>query len=305
MTGVRIATFANNLGVRLRAARRFGAARSLVRLCRMTGLLDTRWLRRWDLLHDERIRRPERMQEFFERYQSRAVAAGWPPFSFAGLRVLEVGCGPLGGWGPLAVFRGATAYVGADPGIDPDLLHGRAFARAYLRPVFDDLAKGGGSARFDAFSAAYAARAAFIAGPIQALAETDRFDLVLSNSCLEHIDDFDAFARALVCRLAPGGRMLHLVDFSNHRDKEAPFARLYELPPAAYHRRYGKHINLLRAPDLAQAFSRQGLATRWIAIDRRPEAVAAVVRLDPWWTERYDSETLALRTALLVEAGGS
>jgi SAM-dependent methyltransferase len=301
--GARIAAFANNLGVRLRAARRLGIARSLVRLCRLAGVVDTRWLRRWDLLHDERIRRPQRMREFLERYQAQAAAAGCPPVSFAGRRVLEIGCGPLGGWAPLAVFHGAAAYVGADPGIDPQLLHGDAFARAYLRPVFDDLSLGGGQAAdFQAFLAAYAARAAFIAGPIEALAEADRFDLVLSNSCLEHIGDFDSFARALVHRLAPGARMLHLVDFSNHRDKEAPFARIYEQPPAAYHRRYGAHINLLRAPDVARALSRHGLPTRWIPVDRRPEALTAVA-VDRWWSERYDEATLALRTALLVEAG--
>ena len=34
-------------------------------------------------------------------------AMGWEPLDFAGKRVVEVGCGPLGGYGPLAIFCGA------------------------------------------------------------------------------------------------------------------------------------------------------------------------------------------------------
>ncbi len=41
-------------------------------------------------------------------------------------------------------------------------------------------------------------------------------DLVLSNSVLEHVADMDALTRELRRVLAPGGAMLHLVDYRDH-----------------------------------------------------------------------------------------
>jgi SAM-dependent methyltransferase len=41
-------------------------------------------------------------------------------------------------------------------------------------------------------------------------------DLILSSSVLEHVSDMDALARDLRRVLAPGGAMLHLVDYRDH-----------------------------------------------------------------------------------------
>lgn len=295
-----VRSFAGNLRVRARAARRMGLARAGVRALRKTGILDRRWLRRWELLHDPRISRPQWTREFLDRYEALAgPGCAWLPLRFAGRRVLEIGCGPFGGWGPLAVFRGAAAYVGADPALDPALLFEDRLAAAYLAPLFADLAGHAEGGDATAAMESFRARARYLAAPIEALDDERRFDLVLSNSCLEHIDDFAGFVPQLVRRLAPGARMLHLVDFSNHRDKEAPFAAVYEMPPDAYHHRFGRHINLLRAPDMQAALEGEGLRVRWVAVDARPEALDGL-GMDRWWTARYSREMLALRAALLL-----
>jgi len=71
-------------------------------------------------------------------------------------------------------------------------------------------------------------------------------DLALSNSCLEHIDGLEAGLARLAALSAAGSRFRHLVNFGNHRDRRSPFATIYEMPPDAYRRRYGRHINLAR-----------------------------------------------------------
>lgn len=297
-----MSVFLANLGARLSAARRLGPARSLVKAARRIPGLDVPALRRWDVLHDPRIGRPGRMREFLDRYEALAARAGWAPLDFAGARVLEIGCGPLGGWGPLAVYRGAAVYMGCDPAVDAAILRSRRFADVYLGPVFADLAAHGPGAGFaDAagFAAAWRERSDYVADGVEALPEAARFDVVLSNSCLEHIQPFAPFVAALAPRLASGARMLHLVDFSNHRDKASPFRPLYDMPPAAYRRRYGPHINLLRPPEMIETFARHGLEVACLPLETRPDRLPQI-DIDPAWTERFDLPTLAVRAAVLV-----
>ena len=43
----------------------------------------------------------------------------WEPLNFEGKRVVEIGCGPLAGFGPLAIFLGARSFESAEPEWDP------------------------------------------------------------------------------------------------------------------------------------------------------------------------------------------
>jgi len=45
----------------------------------------------------------------------------WDPLEFEGARVVEIGCGPLAGYGPLAIFCGASSFASAEPEWDADL----------------------------------------------------------------------------------------------------------------------------------------------------------------------------------------
>ena len=63
----------------------------------------------------------------------------WEPLDFAGKRVVEVGCGPLAGYGPLAIFCGAAAFESAEPEWDADLFHSREVTERYLRMFHADL----------------------------------------------------------------------------------------------------------------------------------------------------------------------
>lgn len=297
--------FFANLGPRLKAAQRLGPRRALVKACLKTGVLNVPRLRRWDILHDEAARNPKRMRTFLERYEALAATLpDWPPLRFKDRRVLEVGCGPLGGWGPLALYRGAASYVGCDPALDPGLFGTRAFLDEHLAWVVDDMAANmpndaDWAGDREAFVEAFRARCVYRAATVEALDPDARFDIVLSNSCLEHIVPFAPFAAALAARLAPGARMLHLVDFSNHRSKERPFRPLYDMAPEDYLERYGPHINLMRPPDILAAFAEHGVAARCVPLDVRADLIH-MAAIHPAWRERYDAATLAVRAAVIV-----
>lgn len=297
--------FFANLGPRMAAAWRVGPRRTLVKACLKTGVLNVPWLHRWDILHDESAQNPERMRIFLERYEALAATVpGWQPLRFTGLRVLEVGCGPLGGWGPLALACGAASYVGCDPALDSGLFGTEAFLDGYLADVVNDMVANmpndaGWAGDNATFVKAFRERCVYMAATVETLDPDARFDIVLSNSCLEHITPFAPFAAALAARLAPGARMLHLVDFSNHRSKEHPFRPLYDMAPDQYLRRFGPHINLLRPPDMVDAFAAHGIAARCVPLEVRDDLIDPA-RIHPAWRERYDAATLAVRAAVIV-----
>ncbi len=128
-----------------------------------------------------------------------------------------------------------------------------------------------------------------IAGPV---------DIVLSQSCLEHVFPLDATIEKLASIQTPQTRFLHLVDFGNHYPTVNPFEGLYAQPPHDYIARRGKAINLKRAPDVLDLFVRQGIPAQSIAsrvLPGRPDST-----IHPWWRERYDDLTLSTQLALVV-----
>jgi len=69
-----------------------------------------------ELLSSPKHARGIRFAELLARQE--AIAAqhqAWPPLDFEGKRVVEIGCGPLAGFGPLAIFRGAVSFESAEP----------------------------------------------------------------------------------------------------------------------------------------------------------------------------------------------
>lgn len=223
----------------------------------------------------------------------------WEPLDFAGRRVVEVGCGPLAGYGPLAIFCGATSFESAEPEWDQGLFGSDALTDRYFRVFHADLTALYGP-RMD-FAEFYRAlrermtvhRCGFEAAPIAGPA-----DIVLSQSCLEHVFPLEATVDKLASIQNRQTRFLHLVDFGNHYPTGNPFDGLYEQPPADYIARRGKAINLLRAPDVPALLTRCGIPARSIASRMLKESYAGTVHA--WWRERYDEAALFTQLALVV-----
>ena len=162
----------------------------------------------------------------------------WEPLDFSGRRVVEIGCGPLAGFGPLAIFCGAARFESAEPEWDrgPVLQRRRSLANicGCSTPILSALY--GPRMDFDgvqpgAFDRMAIHRTGFEDAPISGPA-----DIVLSQSCLEHVFPLEATVEKLAAIQTPQTRFLHLVDFGNHYPTESPFEGLYEQPPDGVYR---------------------------------------------------------------------
>lgn len=227
----------------------------------------------------------------------------WEPIDFSGRRVVEVGCGPLAGFGPLAIFCGAASFESADPEWDEALFLSEAVANKYLRVFHADLVGlYGARMGFEDFIAALSQRitvhrTAFDRAPIEA-----PVDIVLSQSCLEHVFPLEATIGKLAAIQTPQTRFMHLVDYGNHYPTGSPFDGLYDQPPDDYIARRGKAINLQRAPDVLNLFLASKIPAASIA-SRVLESVPAET-IHPWWRERYDEAGLFTQLALVVGPSG-
>ncbi len=221
----------------------------------------------------------------------------WEPIDFTGKRVVEVGCGPLAGFGPLAVFCGAATFESAEPEWDDTLFHSDAVTDRYLRVFHADLtALYGKRMDFASFCAALRERMTVHRCGFEAAPLNSGADIVLSQSCLEHVFPLDQTVAKLAAIQTPQTRFLHLVDFGNHYPTENPFDGLYTQPPDAYIARRGKAINLMRAPDVEALFSSNGIGAK--SIPSRIMSFPAPVHR--WWHERYDDDALSTQLALVV-----
>jgi hypothetical protein len=221
----------------------------------------------------------------------------WEPLDFSGKRVVEIGCGPLAGFAPLAIFCGATSFESAEPEWDPQLFHSELISDRYLRTFHADLsALYGPRMEFAPFRQALRKRLSVHRCGFEAAPLGGPADIVLSQSCLEHVFPLDATVAKLASIQNARTRFLHLVDFGNHYPTGNPFEGLYDQPPATYIARRGKTINLLRAPDVQSLFTHHGIAAQ--TITSRSIVYGGVIH--PWWRERYDEKALFTQLALLV-----
>ena len=252
-----------------------------------------------DLLESPKHMRPQRFYDFLSRYEAiLARSTGWAPLEFENRNVLEIGCGPLMGWGPLAVFLGCRRYLGIEPQFDRRILEDEVFVRRYFLPMFKDLtAIYGHRYDFDQFLEALETQTDLTGKHLVDLDGDSTFDVVLSNSCLEHVTPFEESIARLKEVSAPGSRFLHLVDFGNHRPTPSPFSDLYEVKPDRYFATYGQHINLLRPPDIVEAFCRNGFDAHLEPYYAAHEGYDGDI--SAYWLEHYRREDLFLKTGLV------
>ena len=93
-----------------------------------------------ELAGSARQMRSQRFYDFLSRYEAILEnAIGWQKFEFEGRHVLEIGCGPVLGFGPIALFRGAASYSAIDPQFDPRVFDEPAIVDTYFLGVFKDL----------------------------------------------------------------------------------------------------------------------------------------------------------------------
>jgi len=257
-----------------------------------------------DLANDPKLMRSQRVYDFLSRYEAilrRSVA--WRPLDWEGKRVLEIGCGPLYGFLPLAVFLGAEHCMGVEPEMIPGVLDSGKLQNSYFKPLFNDLsAIYGPRMAFGEFMQALKERMQIERAEILKLEQPEqKFDIILSNSCLEHVFPLDESLRHLAGMCANDCRFIHSVDFSNHKDKANPFGGMYDYPPDEYLSKHGRGVNLHRASDVLRLLKEAGFDACMTPYAEVPDLVPQSPC--PYWTERYSDNDLAIRVALFSGPG--
>ena len=226
-------------------------------------------------------------------------AMPWEPLDFDGRRVVEIGCGPLGGFGPLAIFCGAAAFESAEPEWDAVLFESPEVVEKYHFIFYADLvALYGPRMDFAEFRKRLRARFNIQRCGFEKFAAGGKADIVISQSCLEHVFPIEGTMDKLAEIQTPATRFLHLVDFGNHYPTGNPLNGLYEQPRDAYIARRGKAMNLLRAPDIDTLFKSRNIPARVVSSRNVKETYRGSIH--PWWRERYDDAALFTQLALVA-----
>ncbi len=252
-----------------------------------------------DILGSTKHMRPQRFYDFLSRYEAILMRTrNWEPLEFKGKHVLEIGCGPMLGFGPLAIFRGARKYTAIEPDFQTGVLDDQRIVERYYRSTFRDLsALYGERGSFDDFIADLRRQAVPIAKPLSQVVISERADIVVSNSCLEHISPFEESILALRKLCADDCRLINLVDFGSHRAGSGPFENIYSRPRDKYLETYGAHVNLLRAPDMISVFRAAGFEVDIEPYTSMRESYQG--RVHDFWASRYSEDELFLKTGIL------
>ncbi|EHJ48104.1 Methyltransferase type 12 [Solidesulfovibrio carbinoliphilus subsp. oakridgensis] len=217
-----------------------------------------------------------------EAYASDLARVG---VSVAGQRILEIGSGAANGVGYALAALGAAKVVCHEPFVPFDV-------------GLDAKHLGGLVPRFPTVRFSVVDRVRTLAG-----LPDGSIDLVVSNSVLEHVADPGALFADLGRLLAPGGVMLHRVDYRDHFFKYpfhfllfSKFAWKWFLNPGDLPR--------WRLDDHLAALAAAGFDASVLEADSDPEAFAAIAgRLHPDFQDR-DPAMLAVTRAVIYASGG-
>lgn len=249
------------------------------------------------VLHGQQIARTGRFYDFLNRYETILErAAGWRRLDFADKTVMEVGCGALLGFLPLAVFRGARRCVAVEPGFNAAILADPRIEEKYFRHVWSDYCNLFGRAMdYDEFMRRVRAVEVHDSGLLDAPLDEGGVDVFLSNSCLEHVHPLEESVMRLGALAAPGARFIHLVNYGNHAGTAYPFKGMYTREPDAWFAANGRSLNLKRHPDVLAALKAAGFETAHYSMTTVP---ALAQQAAPWWTGRYSEPDLLKRVVI-------
>ena len=224
---------------------------------RLTGSPDQRWdysLRA--VLQSQKHMDPKMEIERWERLWRLATVQGHAhltdQFRFSNKSVLEVGCGPVLGIGPMALFLGADMFYYREPSLQREATNSCEIKERYFRRMYAELIANYGQRH--EFAPWYS-RVMEQCAPIH-LGARDICHMTVSQSVLEHIPRASLGGMLADLRAATksGGVGMHLVDFGPHGFDDGTLMSLYRrdraIEPAG--------LNLLRKSDLESAFSGAG-----------------------------------------------
>jgi hypothetical protein len=228
------------------------------------------------------------------------VKSAWTPLDFDGKRILEIGCGPVLGIGPIAVYLGATEYVCVEPRYHPEVLESNEVRTRFFLPFYQQLdALFDRGSSFDEFIDRIKTRIRIETVSFEDYKHTgDRMDIVYSNGVLNHIVDLDQ-AVALIQQISLAStRQFHVVNFTDHHGSppDDPFREIYSQEPTQYFE-HDSLLNLKRPSEILTLFSEAGIPVSMV-----PYIVDQTVlpdKISPYWSH-FDASDLAVQIAFFV-----
>jgi SAM-dependent methyltransferase len=199
----------------------------------------------------------------------------------AGKRIIEIGCGSANGAGYALAALGAAQVICHEP----YALHDVGLDAKHLEALV---------IRHPGVKFSVVRRVATLADQPDASA-----DIIVSNSVLEHVADTKALFAELARLLAPGGVMVHRVDYRDHFFKYPFHFLLYSKRTWNWFLNPGD-LPRWRYDDHAAALARAGFDVSVLDFTRDEDGFAAVAdRLHPDFQDR-DPDILSIVQATLV-----
>ena len=85
-------------------------------------------------------KRPQAPYDFLSRYEKILYnSINWQEINFENNYVMELGCGPHLGFGPLAIYLGAKKFLAVDPTVNKNVFESKQLIDNYFRMIFKDL----------------------------------------------------------------------------------------------------------------------------------------------------------------------
>lgn len=225
--------------------------------------------------------------------------SAWTPLDFDGKRLLEIGCGPLLGVGPIAVYLGATEYLSVEPNYQPAVLESDVVWTRFFLPFHQQLdALFDRGISFDEFVESMRSRIVVEAVALEDYTPAgDPVDVVYSNGVLQHIAD-PVRAVDVIRQLSHAStRQFHVVNFTDHvSPPDDPFREIYRLDPEEYFE-HDSLLNLKRPSEVVDIFRKAGIPVTLVPYIADQPAGSGT--MTSYWA-RFDASDLAVQIAFFV-----
>lgn len=224
----------------------------------------------------------------------------WTPLDFKGKRVFEIGCGPLLGIGPIAVYLGATEHVCIEPQFQAEVMESDTIRTRFFLPFYHQLdALFDRGLGFDEFIDRLRSRIRIEAVPTENyIFAGEPMDIIYSNGVLNHVEHLERAVAVIRQISRPSTRQFHLVNFTDHHKSppDDPFREIYRIEPAEYFE-HDNLLNLKRPSEIARLFDDVGVPVGMVPYIADPSALPKDIA--PYWS-RFDASDLAVQMAFFV-----
>ena len=209
---------------------------------------------------------------------------------FYNSNVLEIGGGEIWGMMPVAIKHGAKSCTNIDILIKKNIINSKYFWKSFLKKIQKYI------------NVEKVKKSKFYNLPIKIenLNQANKYDTIISVSCLEHVKDIELFFLSIKKNTTHKTTHFHIVNFSNHLDKKQPFKYIYESNKNFFLQKYNPGINLLRISDYINILNKNNYIFK---VHILKKTNIKNVDISSYWKTNYSLDDLSIVTAVIVIEG--